>query len=53
MEVLRLRSGLSALSALVCLLGQGWDRRGDKEVSASLTLQMGLGLEEKLLGRVH
>lgn len=37
MEVLGLRSGLSPLSALVCLLGQGWGRRGEQEVPPSLS----------------
>lgn len=37
MEVLRLRSGLSPLSALVCRLCQGWGRRGEQEVPPSLS----------------
>lgn len=37
MEVPRLRRGLSPLSALVCLLGQEWGRRGEQEVPPSLS----------------
>lgn len=52
MEVLMPRSGFSLLSALVYLLDQDWGR-GKNRKCLFYSLQTGMGLEEKLLGRAH